>query len=164
VRATHGPRVQPHRGDPESVLHAALDWLRDTYREHRFFKERDLEAALQQLTEFFEESGPISAPLRTEARRSAKPIPSATLGHLVSAALSTGSVEKARIRATTPENGLSDSQNSQNEAIVKRSQSGGRTLQNRCKAADQDRRTACLENRYTSSRRVEGSNPSPSAE
>jgi hypothetical protein len=44
-----------HDGDPERVL-LALDWLRDAYREHRFFKERDVEAALQKrMTELFEE-------------------------------------------------------------------------------------------------------------
>ena len=49
-------RSQAHRGDPESVLLEALDWLRQTYRAHRFFKERDVEAALQQrMTELFEE-------------------------------------------------------------------------------------------------------------
>src|ERR1019366_1203962 len=49
-------RPQAHGGDPESVLLEALDWLRDTYREHRFFKERDVEATLQRrMTELFEE-------------------------------------------------------------------------------------------------------------
>lgn len=34
----------------------ALDWLRETYRDHRYFKERDVEAALQQrTTQLFEE-------------------------------------------------------------------------------------------------------------
>ena len=50
------PVAQAHDGDPESVLLQALDWLRDTYRDHRFFKERDVEAALQQrMNELFEE-------------------------------------------------------------------------------------------------------------
>ena len=50
------PATQPHDGDPEAVLLQALDWLRDTYREHRFFKERDVEAALQRrMNELFEE-------------------------------------------------------------------------------------------------------------
>ena len=50
-------RSQAHQGEPEPVLLEALDWLRDTYRAHRFFKERDVEAALQQrMTELFEES------------------------------------------------------------------------------------------------------------
>jgi len=49
-------RAQAHQGEPEPVLREALDWLRDTYREHRFFKERDVEAALQRrMTELFEE-------------------------------------------------------------------------------------------------------------
>lgn len=50
------PRAQIHSGEPEAVLLEALDWLRRTYREHRFFKERDIEAALQRrMTEHFEE-------------------------------------------------------------------------------------------------------------
>jgi hypothetical protein len=50
------PLPQAHDGDPEAVLLQALDWLRNTYREHRFFKERDVEAALQQrMNELFEE-------------------------------------------------------------------------------------------------------------
>lgn len=50
------PRAQLHAGEPERVLLEALDWLRDTYREHRFFKERDVEALLQRrMTELFEE-------------------------------------------------------------------------------------------------------------
>jgi hypothetical protein len=50
------PVVQAHEGDPESVFLQTLDWLRDTYREHRFFKERDVEAALQaRMNELFEE-------------------------------------------------------------------------------------------------------------
>jgi hypothetical protein len=42
------PRTQPHAGEPEAILLDALAWLRGTYAEHRFFKERDVEAALQQ--------------------------------------------------------------------------------------------------------------------
>jgi hypothetical protein len=50
------PVAQAHDGDPEAVLLQALDWLRDTYRDHRFFKERDVEAALQRrMNELFEE-------------------------------------------------------------------------------------------------------------
>ena len=50
------PRPQVNDGDPETVLLQALDWLEDTYREHRFFKERDVEAALQRrMNELFEE-------------------------------------------------------------------------------------------------------------
>ncbi|MGZ6564589.1 MAG: DUF6946 family protein [Solirubrobacteraceae bacterium] len=50
------PMVQAHAGDPEAVLLQALDWLRDTYRQHRFFKERDVEGALQaRMNELFEE-------------------------------------------------------------------------------------------------------------
>lgn len=50
------PRAQLHAGEPESVLLEALDWLRDTYREHRFFEERDVEALLQRrMTDLFEE-------------------------------------------------------------------------------------------------------------
>ena len=41
------PRHHTHAGEPEHVFLEALDWLRETYREHRFFKERDVEAALQ---------------------------------------------------------------------------------------------------------------------
>lgn len=49
-------RSQAHQGEPEPVLLEALDWLRETYGERRFFKERDVEAALQQrMTELFEE-------------------------------------------------------------------------------------------------------------
>jgi hypothetical protein len=49
-------RSQAHAGEPERVLRDALEWLRQTYREHRFFKERDVEAALQRrMTEVFEE-------------------------------------------------------------------------------------------------------------
>jgi hypothetical protein len=50
------PRSQAHQGEPEPVLLEALDWLRQTYGEHRFFKERDVEAAVQQrMSELFEE-------------------------------------------------------------------------------------------------------------
>lgn len=50
------PRTQAHSGEPEDVLLDALGWLRDTYRERRFFKERDVEARLQQgMSELFEE-------------------------------------------------------------------------------------------------------------
>lgn len=50
------PRAQAHDGDPDAVFLEALDWLRDTYRQHRFFKERDVEAVLQaRMTELFEE-------------------------------------------------------------------------------------------------------------
>lgn len=50
------PVAQAHDGNPESVLLQALDWLRDTYRGQRFFKERDVEAALQRrMNELFEE-------------------------------------------------------------------------------------------------------------
>jgi hypothetical protein len=50
------PRSQAHSGDPDDVLADALEWLRTTYREHRFFKERDVEARLQQrMSELFEE-------------------------------------------------------------------------------------------------------------
>lgn len=50
------PRKQAHNGEPESVLLEALEWLKATYREHRFFKERDVEAVLQaRMTELFEE-------------------------------------------------------------------------------------------------------------
>jgi len=50
------PRPQNHAGAPEGVLLEALGWLRDAYREHRFFKERDVEATLQQrMSELFEE-------------------------------------------------------------------------------------------------------------
>lgn len=50
------PVPEAHDGDPETVLLQALDWLRDTYREHRFFKERDVEAVLQRrMNELFEE-------------------------------------------------------------------------------------------------------------
>lgn len=53
---TDQPRHQAHDGEPERVLLDALDWLRESYREHRFFKERDVEAALQQrMTELFTE-------------------------------------------------------------------------------------------------------------
>ena len=55
-RVADEPVAQAHDGDPESVLLETLDWLRDTYREHRFFKERDVEAALQRrMNELFEE-------------------------------------------------------------------------------------------------------------
>ena len=50
------PVPQAHDGNPEAVLLVALDWLRDTYGEHRFFKERDVEAVLQRrMNELFEE-------------------------------------------------------------------------------------------------------------
>lgn len=42
------PRSHAHQGEPEPILLEALDWLRGTYAEHRFFKERDVEAALQE--------------------------------------------------------------------------------------------------------------------
>jgi hypothetical protein len=48
--------AQPHEGEPEQILLDSLEWLRVTYREHRFFKERDVEAALQRrMTDIFEE-------------------------------------------------------------------------------------------------------------
>jgi hypothetical protein len=49
-------RSHAHEGQPEGVFLEALDWLRETYSEHRFFKERDVEAVLQQrMSELFEE-------------------------------------------------------------------------------------------------------------
>jgi hypothetical protein len=50
------PRSQAHAGEPEAIVVDALRWLGDTYAEHRFFKERDVEAVLQQrMSELFEE-------------------------------------------------------------------------------------------------------------
>jgi hypothetical protein len=57
----------------------------------------------------------------------------------------------------------SDSQNSQNQAIAKRSRVGRIALRMTCNEANPDRMSDRLENRYGRFTSIEGSNPSPSA-